>query len=318
MSTGSSFLLKRLLLGILTLVATSAIVFATTEILPGDIATAILGQSATPEMIAQIRQQLGLDLPIVQRYAVWLLGFATGDMGTSLATGADVASVIAPRLWNTMALAAYSAIVAIPLAIGLGVLCAGWQQGLFDRTVSSVSVFLVSVPEFVVAIILVVLFAVQLKLFPSVIARPNWHNPATLLWQLFLPMATIVFTLLAHLIRMTRATVLEAMASPYAEMAVLKGASKWRVIVRHCLPNSIGPVLSVVALNLGYLISGVAVIEVVFSYPGLGKLMVDSIFYRDLPLIQATAMIFCTVYVLCNTLADLAAGSLNPRLRSAA
>lgn len=318
MSSSSSFLLKRSLLGLLTLVVTSAIVFAATEVLPGDVSTAVLGQSATPEMVAQIRQQLGLDLPIAQRYAAWLLRFATGDMGKSFATGAEVAGVIAPRLWNTMALAAYSAIVAIPLAIGLGVLCAGWQQGLFDRTVSSVSVFLVSVPEFVIAIILVVLFAVQLKLFPSVIARPSWQSPATLLWQLFLPMATIVFTMLAHLIRMTRATILEAMASPYAEMAVLKGASKWRVILRHCLPNSVGPVLSVVALNIGYLISGVAVIEVVFSYPGLGKLMVDSIFYRDLPLIQATAMIFCTAYVICNTLADVTADSLNPRLRSAA
>lgn len=318
MSSSSSFLLKRSLLGLLTLVVTSAIVFAATEVLPGDVSTAVLGQSATPEMVAQIRQQLGLDLPIAQRYAAWLLRFATGDMGKSFATGAEVAGVIAPRLWNTMALAAYSAIVAIPLAIGLGVLCAGWQQGLFDRTVSSVSVFLVSVPEFVIAIILVVLFAVQLKLFPSVIARPSWQSPATLLWQLFLPMATIVFTMLAHLIRMTRATILEAMASPYAEMAVLKGASKWRVILRHCLPNSVGPVLSVVALNIGYLISGVAVIEVVFSYPGLGKLMVDSIFYRDLPLIQTTAMIFCTAYVICNTLADVTADSLNPRLRSAA
>jgi peptide/nickel transport system permease protein len=181
-----------------------------------------------------------------------------------------------------------------------------------------VTVFLVSVPEFVIAIVLVIVLAVQLKIFPSVVARPNWHSPLTLMWQLFLPMATIVSTMLAHIIRMTRATLLEGMASPYAEMAILKGAPKWRIIVLHCLPNAIGPILSVVALNIGYLISGVAVIEVVFSYPGLGKLMVDSIFYRDLPLIQATAMIFCIVYVLCNTVADMSAAALNPRMNARA
>jgi peptide/nickel transport system permease protein len=318
MSNLSHVVLRRAFFGVLTLFATSLLVFAATEILPGDVATAILGQTATPDMIAAIREKLGLDLPLAQRYVDWLGGFVSGNMGNSLATNADVATVIAPRLWNTLGVAAYAAAVAIPLSIGLGVLCAAWHQSIFDRTLSSVSVFLVSVPEFVIAVILVVILAVELKLFPSVVVRPNWHNPLTFMWQLFLPMATIVFTMLAHLIRMTRATLLEVLASPYAEMALLKGASKWRILFRHALPNAIGPVLSVIALNIGYLISGVAVIEVVFSYPGLGKLMVDSIFYRDLPLIQATAMIFCTVYVLCNTLADLSAAVLNPRIGQAA
>jgi peptide/nickel transport system permease protein len=314
MSNLSHIVLRRAFFGLLTLIATSVIVFAATEILPGDVATAILGQSATPEMTEAIREKLGLDQPLTQRYVRWLAGFATGEMGNSLATGANVADVVAPRLRNTLGLAAYAAIVAIPLSIGLGVLCAAWHQSLFDRALSSFSVFMVSVPEFVIAVVLVVVLAVELRLFPSVVARPSWSNPATLAWQLFLPMATIVFTMLAHLIRMTRTTLLEALASPYAEMALLKGASKWRILFRHALPNAVGPVLSVIALNIGYLISGVAVIEVVFSYPGLGKLMVDSIFYRDLPLIQATAMIFCAVYVLCNTLADLSAAVLNPRL----
>ncbi len=318
MSSLSHVIMRRAFFGVLTLFATSLLVFAATEILPGDVATAILGQTATPEMILAIREKLGLDLPLTQRYLDWLGGFVTGNMGNSLATNADVATVIAPRLWNTLGLAAYAAVVGIPLSIGLGVLCAAWHQSAFDRVLSSVSVFLVSVPEFVIAVILVVILAVQLKLFPSVVVRPNWQNPLTFMWQLFLPMATIVFTMLAHLIRMTRTTLLEVLASPYAEMALLKGASKWRILFRHALPNAVGPVLSVIALNIGYLISGVAVIEVVFSYPGLGKLMVDSIFYRDLPLIQATAMIFCAVYVLCNTLADLSAAVLNPRIGRAA
>ena len=295
--------LRRLLFGALTLAATSMLVFAATEVLPGDVATQMLGQTATPEMVAKLRDQLGLDRPIAARYVDWLGGFVTGDMGRSLATNADVVSVLEPRLWNTFGLAAYAA--------------AG-HESIFDHALSLITVFLVSVPEFVIAIILVIVLAVELRLFPSVIPRPNWSNPLTFMWQLFLPMVTVVATMLAHLIRMTRATVLDVLASPYVEMALLKGASKWRIILAHALPNAIGPVLSVIALNLGYLISGVAVIEIVFSYPGLGKLMVDSIFYRDLPLVQATAMIFCAVYVLCNTLADLLGVLLNPRIRHAA
>lgn len=308
---------RRLLFGVLTLVATSMLVFGATEILPGDVATQILGQTATPEMVANMRERLGLDQPLAQRYLAWLGGFASGDLGRSLATGADVATVIAPRLWNTLGLAAYAAAVAIPLALGLGILAAAWYESVFDRALSAISVFLVSVPEFVIAVILVIVLAVELRLFPSVVSRPDWGNPLRFMWQLFLPMATVVCTMLAHLIRMTRATLLDVMATPYVEMALLKGTSKWRIILRHALPNAIGPVLSVIALNLGYLISGVAVIEVVFSYPGLGKLMIDSIFYRDLPTVQATAMIFCAVYVLCNTLADLSGVLLNPRVRTA-
>lgn len=309
--------LRRLLFGALTLVATSILVFAATEILPGDLATQLLGQSATPEMVASIQEKLGLDRPLPERYLAWLLGFVSGDFGRSLATGADVATVIAPRLWNTLGLAVYAAGVAIPLALGLGLLCAAWHESILDRTLSAVTVFLVSVPEFVVAVILVIVLAVELRLFPSVVPRPDWGHPLTFMWQLFLPMVTVVATMLAHLIRMTRATVLDVLTTPYVEMALLKGTSKWRIILKHALPNAIGPVLSVIALNLGYLISGVAVIEVVFSYPGMGKLMIDSIFYRDLPTVQATAMIFCATYVLSNTIADLFAVLLNPRVRHA-
>ncbi len=310
--------LRRLLFGVLTLFATSMLVFAATEILPGDVATQLLGQTATPEKVEIIRKQLGLDRPVHERYVAWLRGFVTGEMGKSLATNADVATVLKPRLWNTLGLAAYAAAVAIPLSLALGILAAAWHESLFDRALSSIAVFLVSVPEFVIAIILVIILAVEFRLFPSVVARPDWERPLVFLWQLFLPMATVVATMLAHLIRMTRATLLDVLTSSYVEMAILKGASKWRIILVHALPNAIGPILSVIALNLGYLISGVAVIEIVFSYPGLGKLMVDSIFYRDLPLVQATSMIFCAVYVVCNTIADLSAVVLNPRIRHAA
>lgn len=313
----SQLIVRRLVFALLTVLATSVFVFAITEVLPGDVATALLGQNATPEMLAKMREQLGLNDPVYERYLRWLASFVTGDMGRSLATGAEVADVLRPRLRNTLGLAAYAALVGIPLALVLGILSAAWYQSPFDRALSSATVFLVSIPEFVIAIILVVILAVELRLFPSVAARPNWGDPLTFMWQLFLPMATVVCTMLAHMVRMTRAVVLDVLATPFIEMALLKGAPKWRIILRHALPNAIGPVLSVIALNLGYLISGIAVIEVVFSFPGLGKLMVDSIFYRDLPLVQATAMIFCTVFVIFNTIADVSAVALNPRIRHA-
>ncbi|MFO1061408.1 MAG: ABC transporter permease [Dongiaceae bacterium] len=308
-------IVRRLLFALLTLLATSVLVFAATEILPGDVASAILGQNATPELLAGMRERLGLDAPAHLRYLAWLGAFISGDMGRSLATNAPVAEVLRPRVLNTLGLAAYAAVVGIPLSLALGIASAAWYQSVFDRVLSSATVFLVAVPEFVIAILLVTLLAVELRLFPSIAPRPRWSDPPTALWQLFLPMATVVCTMLAHMIRMTRAVVLDVLATPYVEMALLKGASKSRIILRHALPNAIGPVLSVIALNLGYLISGIAIVEVVFSFPGLGKLMVDSIFYRDLPLVQATAMIFCAGFILFNTVADISAVALNPRVR---
>ena len=176
---------------------------------------------------------------------------------------------------------------------------------------------LVSIPEFAIALVLVAFLAVQAHLFPAVVYKPQWSNPVHAVWQLFLPMLTLLCTMMAHMIRMTRAAVLDVMASGYVEFALLKGVPKARILLRHALPNAMGPVLSVVALNLGYLISGVAVIEVVFSYPGLGRLMVDSISYRDMPLIQTTTMIFCALYIFFNFVADLSSVLLNPRLMHA-
>lgn len=296
---------RQLALAVATLFAASVVVFFATNVLPGDVAQAVLGQQATPEMLETMRQQLGLDQPVARRYALWLSGFATGDLGKSLATGADVYAIIIPRLTNTLLLAAYAAIVGIPIALALGILSAAFSDGLFDRFVSSVSVFVVSIPEFAIALILVALFAVTWNFFPAVVHRPEWMSPSRALWQLFLPMVTLVGIIMAHLIRLTRASILDVLASPYVEFALLKGVPKRRILLRHALPNAIAPIVSIVALTLGYLISGVALVEVVFSYPGLGRLMIDSIAYRDYPLIQASAIIFCALYILFNTLSDL-------------
>lgn len=307
---------RRLLFAVLALWATSVVVFAATEILPGDVAQAILGQSATPELVANLRQQLGLERPPVERYLDWLGGFVTGDLGRSLASRADVMQTVKPRFWNTVMLAGYAALVAVPLSLLIGIWCAAFPNGVFDRLFNMVSVFLVSIPEFVVGLVLVMIFAVQLRWFPSVVVRPNWGQPSALLWQLFLPMLTLLCTIMAHTIRMTRAALLDVLAMPYIEMALLKGVPRWQIIFRHALPNAVGPIASVIALNLGYLVSGVALVEVVFAYPGLGRLMVDSISYRDLPLIQATAMIICAMFIFFNLIADLSAALFGARGRS--
>jgi len=311
----TGMLLRRLVLAVLTLLATSVLVFAATEILPGDVAEAMLGQLATKESVEALRERLHLDRPAPERYARWLAHAVEGDFGKSLTSEVEVSQLLLPRLRNTLLLALYAAAVAVPLAMALGLFSAAWPYRWFDRLVSSATVFLVSMPEFVIAIILASFLAVEWKLFPAVIYRPQWDRIDRALLQMFLPMLTLVLALLAHMVRMTRATVIDTLSSPYVEMALLKGASKRRIILRHALPNAIGPILSVIALNMGYLFSGVVIVEVAFSYPGLGRLLIDAIFYRDIPVVQATTAIFCVAYVLLNAFADICLIVLNPRLR---
>lgn len=309
---------RRLLLGLLTLWAISVLVFLGTEILPGDVAEAILGQTATPETVAALRQRLGLDAPAHVRYGSWMAGLLAGDMGTSLANGIAVDRVIGLRLWNTVNLALYATAVALPLSLLLGVLCAAWPERGFDRATNSTTVFFISIPDFVIALVLIIVLAVELDLFPFVIHRPRWSDPFAAMGQTFLPMVTLVLTILAHIVRMTRAAILDVLKQAYVEMALLKGAPKSRIILRHAIPNALGPIVNVVALNLGYLVSGVVIVEVIFTYPGLGRLMVDSVAFRDLPLLQAVALIFCGVYIALNIGADICAIMANPRLRHAA
>ncbi|HXH03645.1 MAG TPA: ABC transporter permease [Candidatus Competibacteraceae bacterium] len=302
-------------LGLLTLLAVSVLIFAGTEILPGDVATAILGQSATPETVAAIRASLGLDRPAPVRYWEWLTGVLQGELGVSLANGRDIAEEIAPRLGNTLFLAGYAALVAVPLSLLLGVLSAIHENSLFDRAINVLTLISISVPEFFIGYVLIIVFAVQLGWLPSLASVHAGMDLGERIYATTLPALTLVLVVVAHMMRMTRASVIALMASPYIEMAYLKGLPRWRIVVRHALPNALAPIINVVALNLAYLVVGVIVVEVVFVYPGVGQLMVDAVAKRDLPVVQACGLLFAGTFVALNTLADLLAIVSNPRLR---
>lgn len=308
-------ILQRSILGVLTLLAASALIFIGTEILPGDLASAILQNQATPENLAKLRLDLGLDRPAIVRYFEWLFGALRGDFGHSLANGRDILDLIIPRFANTMFLAAYAAVVAVPLAIGLGLAAAIRQGGIFDRTVNVLTLMTISVPEYFLAYLLIKYVAVDLGWFPSLANVSSDTSFLDRLYYAFLPMLTLVLVIVAHMMRMTRASVLAVMASPYIEMAILKGLTQTRIVLRHALPNALAPIISVVALNLAYLIVGVVVVETVFVYPGLGQLMVDEVSKHDVPVVQACGLIFAATFIALNMLADILSILSNPRLR---
>ncbi len=306
---------QRLALGFLTLFGASVLIFAGTEILPGDLASALLQNNATEENLAVMRQELGLDRPAVVRYAEWFGGALHGNLGKSLATERPVADDLAPRLRNTLFLAIYSAAIAVPLAILLGLLAAVWQGSLFDRAVNTITLMTISVPEYLVGYLLMKYISVQLGWLPTLANVTEETAIGERFYLTLLPMLTLVLVVIAHMMRMTRASVLAIMASPYIEMAFLKGIPKWVVVVRHAFPNALAPVISVVALNLAYLIVGVVVVESVFVYPGLGQLMVDAVSKHDVPVVQACGLLFASAFIVLNMLADIAAILANPRLR---
>ena len=306
---------RRLALGIVTLWVVSVMIFAGTEILPGDVATAILGQSRTPEAVAAIRESLGLNRPAYVRYVDWLTNFVEGDIGKSLANQRDIAPEIRERLSNTLFLAAVAAAVAVPLAIILGLIAAIWQNSLLERLLNLFTLATISLPEFFIGYILIIVFAVKLAWFPSLAMLSSGMSLWQQLYAVTLPAATLVLVVLAHMMRQTRAAVYSVLSSPFIEMAFLKGISKWRIVLEHALPNALAPIINVVALNLAYLIVGVVVVEVVFVYPGMGQLMVDSVSKRDVPVVQTCGLIFALAYVGLNLTADILGILSNPRLR---
>ncbi|MGC8119560.1 ABC transporter permease [Marinobacter sp. VGCF2001] len=305
---------KRLGLGLFTLLVISLIIFLAVDMLPGDIATEILGQMATPEAVAAIREELGLNLPIYERYLDWLGGLMQGDLGQSLATDRPVASLIDDRLMNTLYLAGLAALISVPLALGLGVLAALYRNTLVDRVVSVSSLAAISMPEFFIAYVLILFISVQLGWVPSLSKVDVDQSWLERLQLMILPAITLTFVTCAHMMRMTRATLINLLSSPYIEMARLKGLGPWRIIVRHTLPNAWAPIVNVVVMNIAYLITGVVVVEVVFVYPGLGQLMVDSVAKRDLPVVQAASLIFAATYILFNLIADVVSIVSNPKL----
>jgi peptide/nickel transport system permease protein len=311
--------LERLALGLLTLFVVSIIIFSSLQFLPGDFATAVLGQAATPENVAAFREELGLNEPAVTRYIQWVAGVVQGDFGTSFSGRSagrerEVMELIAPRMWNTLFLASMTAIIAVPLALALGITAALYRNSLYDRAINATTLTTISFPEFFVAYILILLFSQIFFGFPSLSNvtsdTPFWERVE----KCILPAMTLTLVIVAHMMRMTRAAIINLLASPYIEMARLKGVSAAKVILKHALPNAWAPIVNVIAFNLAYLVVGVVVVEVVFTYPGAGQLMVDAVSTRDIPVVQACALIFAATYILLNLFADIVSIVTNPRL----
>ena len=317
-----STVLKRFVLGVVTLFLVSLIIFSSIEMLPGDFGEAVLGQAALPETVKAFREELGLDKPAWQRYLNWVASVMQGDLGTSFsgraASGVDrsrlVADLVAPRLWNTLFLASMTAIIAVPLSLFLGITTALYRNSIYDRVINSSTLITISFPEFFVAYILIMVLAQNLGWFPAISNINDELSFWEKVYRTALPALTLTLVCVAHMMRMTRAAIINLLASPYIEMARLKGLRPGRIILKHALPNALAPIINVVVLNMAYLVVGVVLVEVVFVYPGLGQLFVDSVRSRDIPVVQACSLIFAMTYVLLNLLADVLSIMSNPRL----
>lgn len=311
---------QRLALGCLTLFVVSLIIFLGVEALPGDIAQQILGQAATEDTIAAMRERLGLNLPPHTRYLEWLGGIIQGDFGTSLANNREISELIGVRLANTLFLALVAAIISVPVALILGILAALYRNSWYDRSVNVFTLSTISAPEFFVAYILILFFSVKMQSWFPALAFPSLSNVrwddsfGERLHAVVLPALTLTLVVVAQMMRMTRASIINLLASPYIEMAQLKGLSRSRIILHHALPNAWAPIINVIVLNLAYLIVGVVIVEVVFVYPGLGRLIVDAVRTRDIPVVQACSLIFAATYILLNLTADILSIITNPRL----
>lgn len=315
-------ILKRLSLGVATLLVVSAIIFSSISLLPGDFGQAVLGQAATEDSVAAFRRELGLDKPAPVRYLEWVSSAVRGDFGTSFSgrasSGVDrsrpVAELIGPRLKNTLFLAGVTALIAVPLALFLGLTAALYRNSLYDRSVNAATLTTISMPEFFVAYLLILFFSSLWPVFPSLANVDATTEFGERLRRIALPAITLTLVIVAHMMRMTRAAIINLLASPYIEMARLKGASRSEIILKHALPNAWAPIATVIAFNLAYLVVGVVVVEVVFVYPGIGQLMVDSVTARDTPVVQACALIFAGTYIILNLIADVIGIVTNPRL----
>ena len=307
--------LQRLLVGALLIVMISALLFIGLELLPGDFAQNFLGQTATPEAVIAVREELGLNRPLFLRYLDWLGAVLTGDFGTSWANGNSVNELLLGRFSNTLFLASVAALVAVPLAICLGFVAVYYRNRIPDKAINILSLAGISTPDFFVGYLLIFFFSLILGIGygpPIIPEGPLWSW--TNVELIALPALTLVIVVMAHMMRMARAAILNVMESPYIETAELKGVRKFRLIRKHAAPNAIAPVINVVALSLAHLVVGVVVIEVVFAYPGMGQYFIDSVTVRDMPVVQACGIVFSSVYILLNMLADIGAMLANPRL----
>ncbi|MBA3566149.1 MAG: ABC transporter permease [Actinobacteria bacterium] len=311
------FIVRRLLLSVLTLFVVSVIIFAATQALPGDAARSILGRGATPEALENLRLELGLNEPAVQQYLYWIGDFLTGDLGISLAANIPVTELLSDRILYSSFLMLVAALVSIPLGIVIGAVSARRRDSAFDHTMSMTTLGLAALPEFVVGLTLVVLFSTTIfQWLPGVVVtEPGvgpWHYPK----ELILPTATLVIAVVPYTARIMRASMVEILESDYVEMARLKGLPERLVLWRHAVPNGLAPTFQVAALNLAYLAGGIVVVETVFNYPGIGLALVEAVQSRDMPVVQALALLIAGLYVVLNMLADIATILVSPRLRT--
>ncbi|MBF4604083.1 peptide/nickel transport system permease protein [Curtobacterium sp. PhB25] len=308
--------LRRVGIAVLTVVLASLFVFLAVQALPGDVAQQLLGQNATPDAVKQLRETLGLDQNVWLRYLQWLGGAVHGDFGTSLVSGEAVAPTLFTAFRNSMLIAVPAMLVGVTVSLTLGVL-AGVRRGRpSDKVISIVSLVVMSVPEFMVATVLVLLFAIGLPVFPAVVLRGSDATVGELLPTIWLPIIVLTLAMAAYIVRTARSSTIDVMASEFVTTAELKGLTMRRVVWKHAVPSALLPTLNVVALNVAWLLGGVVVVENVFNYPGMGKLMLESVFNRDLPTIEAIALLSAVIYVVCNLAADLVALALDPKLRT--
>lgn len=309
------FLTRRLGFMALTLLIVSMVIFAVTEMLPGDVAVMILGSEATDETLHVLRTQLGLDQPAPQRYWNWLTSAAQGDFGESLRMRTEVGPLVMERLKNSMALAGLALVIGVPVALGLGIISGLRKDRPSDKAITTITLLGISVPEFVIGSVLIILFASIWPILPATSLIDPKANPLENMRFLILPALTLVVVTLAHLARMTRASVIRVMRTDYVRTAMLKGVPRAQVILKHVLPNALLPSITIIAINVGWMIGGLIVVETVFGYPGLGQLMVFAVTNRDVPLVQAVALLVATIYAVANLGADVLYAALNPRIR---
>lgn len=308
--------IRRLLLGFVTVAIVSGVIFAAVEALPGDACTAILQRDASGERLANCRRELGLDRPALSRYLDWAAGAIRGDLGISAHNNKSIASLVGDRLKNTLLLAGCAIGLGVPLALLLGVLTGLRRDKPSDLLLSTCAIFAMTIPEFVTATVLIFVFSIWLGWVPGIVTASANAPLSAFFPGVALPVIVLTMVMTAHIMRTVRSSVIDVMSSDYVQMATLKGVPYWRIVFRHALPNALLPAINVIALTIGWLLGGVVVVEKVFNYPGLGHYMIDSISDRDLPVVQAIALIVATAYVGVNLAADLFAMVLNPRLRT--
>ena len=309
-------IIRRLALGLLTLVLVSGIVFVAVEALPGDACTAYLGRMAQGKRLENCRSDFGLERPALTRYVEWTFAAVQGDLGISLKRNKPISGIIGPRLRNTIVLGLAAMMIGVPIAVLLGIIAGLWRDRPVDLWVSTTAILAMTIPEFVSATMLILVFSIWLGWLPGIVTTPPDAPLFEFLSDIPLPIVTLALVMTAHILRMVRTSVIDVMASDYIQMARLKGVPYWRMVFRHVLPNALLPTINLVALTIAWLLGGVVVIEVVFNYPGLGRLTINAIADRDLAMVQAIALILATIYVGLNLFADLLTLMVNPRLRT--